>query len=908
MIRVYPSKIDGDPIEQHKIRKQQSILAWLEELSGTTIDLEAPQPISVEIDGVIVPVEQWCNTLILLDDEVRITFEAKGGVVRSVGNFISNAINRLFSVFVRKPAVNVNVQQSKSQRQDAKDIETATLRANRSNPNELIPERFGLNRVYPDYLVPNHSYFVNNEQVTEMLLSVGYGSYSVPSGQIYIGETPVISLDDASVNVFQPGQTITNSTFNYWHLADEVGGTSTGNSGLKLGTTSNVATTPDSQTFAFNNNIISIPAGAGSFPAWQSGMYVRVYRFTEVQFIDVSGQSAFIGPINNIPFVSGDEIEIAFSSNDASTFFVDQVTGNEITLKTATGDPVTWLPTGTHSVSIGYRGHLFLITGIQSGDNPSWISVSMIDDNNDEVTAWNGFDSRTTIAADLLLDASNVASGWTGPFMAIPADELATVIEYDILFPNGLVRFNSSDPNKTSSITFNYEVSYRDAALLGEWTTVQRSVTARSVDQYAITRTINLPYPMRPQVRMRRIGAESTSAYIKDVAEWYSLKSKIDAPNHYDEVTAISVIITTGEKISAQTENKIWCYATRQLAPYDAPDSPIRPTRSIADAFGYLARKMGYRTDQIDMQRLGLYHATWESRGDHFDHSYTSATTLKRALNDVLGVGFAEMVTDRGQIVPVRDEPRTQYDHVYTPQNMRSDVQQFIKLRSLQTSDEFDGIDVEYLSLATGELETVECRLPGDTGIKVQTIQAVGITDKSRAWRWGMRQRRLIKYRRKQFKFSTGFDAFNSSYLDYCTITDNYSDYGQSAQVVAYEEIEDGQLYISVDQPLSWIEDAENIVLLRRPDGTASGPYIASTGLDEFSFIIDAPDFNLVTTSDTIEATHVAFGVDTRAFYPVLVESIKTSGSPMGESEPLCTVTAWGYAPEVYLDDNNNPP
>ena len=68
-----------------------------------------------------------------------------------------------------------------------------------------------------------------------------------------------------------------------------------------------------------------------------------------------------------------------------------------------------------------------------------------------------------------------------------------------------------------------------------------------------------------------------------------------------------------------------------------------------------------------------------------------------------------EGVVDAGRLVPVRDEERDVYEHVYSPQNMTSPVRQSIAMKSLDNTNDYDGIDVQYLDLVTGEKETISC-------------------------------------------------------------------------------------------------------------------------------------------------------------------------------------------------------
>ncbi|WP_231583922.1 hypothetical protein, partial [Vibrio sp. S512-13] len=63
-------------------------------------------------------------------------------------------------------------------------------------------------------------------------------------------------------------------------------------------------------------------------------------------------------------------------------------------------------------------------------------------------------------------------------------------------------------------------------------------------------------------------------------------------------------------------------------------------------------------------------HEVWKARGDTFDAVFTDSSTLFEGLKKVLLVGYAEPTLKYGQIIPVRDEPRTTFDFQYQPDNM----------------------------------------------------------------------------------------------------------------------------------------------------------------------------------------------------------------------------------------------
>ncbi|MNE31034.1 hypothetical protein D3C80_1245800 [compost metagenome] len=238
---------------------------------------------------------------------------------------------------------------------------------------------------------------------------------------------------------------------------------------------------------------------------------------------------------------------------------------------------------------------------------------------------------------------------------------------------------------------------------------------------------------------------------------------------------------------------------------------------------------------------------------------------------------------------------------MYTPQNMTSRL-----LRDTQIArgpDEFDGVQVTYTNPNAWEDAVVMALLPGDAQNKVLKITAVGVTDRVRAWRVGMRRRRAMRFRTDAFQFGTELDALNSRYWSYCAAADDVPGYGQSAILRGLETIA-GNLVMTSGEPFDWSAGGSHVVALRRQDGTVCGPF-AATRINDFTLSIvgDPLDFDpVITPFGGIEPTHMLFGPIERWSYPVLISSIEPSGLESA------SVSAVNYAPEVYLDDNGSPP
>lgn len=558
----------------------------------------------------------------------------------------------------------------------------------------------------------------------------------------------------------------------------------------------------------------------------------------------------------------------------------------EVEIEVGTGAFVT--------TEVVYAGPEYRITALVSGTLPDGDSGTvgfefqrLLPDGSDD-SAWSGFSPELT-TPDVSIEASDdIVGGWSGWFDVSPGDAEALRVEYDIFFPAGLIRRNRE--GKVRSLTARVQSEYRIDG--GGVVSALHEFRESTDDQLGFTFGADLPADSRRvQMRMRRVGKESKDAAYSDRVEWYGARTLLSSPTSYADVTTAAITITGSDKLAAQTENKINMLVTRKHGGV--------ADRSIASWLRYVAADVGYSTDDLNESEIDALDAVWQARGDTYDNALVDQTTVKDELAQALRAGFAELTIDNGKIRPVRDEPRTEFEHLYTPQAMPSGTALIRKFKT-QDPDDYDGVDVEFTSAETWKQETVECRLPGDLGTRVDKLKLEGVTDRTRAWRIGMRARRGHLYRRQEYRFSTELAALNSRYLSYCALSDDVPGYGQSSVAVGWEPDTVGGV-LTVSEPMAWTDGADHVVALRRPDGTACGPIAAEQGADEYQILIaEDIDFDPVIDGPE-EPTHVIFGTMTTWSYPALITDI----DPAGET---VDVSAVKYDARLYDDDDNDPP
>ena len=878
-INVFGSKLNDEPDEVFHAGGM-SVRDWLSENVDNFSDMDV-HPISVSLNGAVVEPSEWALTVFSERDTLDIVIEPKGTEL---------FFGALFLVAIK--TMTPKIPKVGQTSQNGEDLNEASIKGNKIKINSPIREIAGKRKVFPDYLLPPRRYFAGpREQRVEMLLCIGVGDHDVPTNKILIGDTPVVSLgSDVTYKVYGPGEDLSaDNAHMWWNDVNEVGSSSNGSAGLEL--TTAVAITPGytATSQQFNGYMVTIPSGAGNFPAdWTSGLIVQIIVPYQYEFIDGGIDRDIIrgDSLNMLNPEVGDSIQI-FGTN-AGNYIVHSFTPTdgaspaEMTLSFENGNPVTALSLGAIATTIGPKGLRYRITAA----NTSQITVDRLTSSGATDADFPGFDFLETALSSIILDPSSLTGGFRGPFAMCPDGEKTTSIEWDIFYPSGLIGLGVKDGYRYA-ITSNTFLEWRDMDIAGEWTVVSKTFSAASLDAVGVTYRIDLPYPMRAEARVRRGPNPSTEW--NDACVWYGARSLLQGPTSYADVTVISINARGGDRLSAQSESMVSVEATRKLpllvsGEWTAPQA----TRDIAPFVAYVSKSLGYTDADLDLNELARLDTIWKSRQDYYDQATNSNGTAKAIINDALACGFAELTIDNGLLRPARDEPRTVFESMYSPQAMTSNLERdFTAIRP----DDYDGVDVEYTDGVSWQVETVECRLPGDLGMRAMKIKADGCTNRTKAWRIGMRQRRALKYRRWDYSWSTELAALNSRYLSYVQVSDDVPGYAQSAIMINYDNG-----VVESSEAFDWSDAGPHYLYVRRADGSSSGPYIA-TKVDEFHLRISGLDFVPDTDLD-MEPPHLLFGVG----YKVLITSISPSGLDAARVEAVA------YNDQVYVNDNDQAP
>lgn len=906
MIEILTNKLDPQVLREHRLKAPVTIEAWLMAATRNYERREVP-PISITANAVPVPPNLWSEFVISPEDQVQIWIEPKGTDPVSITIAAIKGVQAVMKLIT--PRIKMPKTGSPNQ---GSTLAGANAKANQVKFGDPVREVAGEDQVFPDYIVEPRRWFKSaRDEWQQMLLCIGVGEHEVKVSDIKIGNTPIISLGaNATYQVYQPGADLSaEPAAQWWYQAPEVGSTSTGTSGLDLKTTTTVPQNPGAQAYQFNGPLVSIPSGAGAFPTgWAAGMIVRIeaaYQYTVTSGAGVGGRDVVSGPLAQLAPFPGMSIEVVGANQ--GFYLVNSYTppaGStpaQITLNTTGGAPVSGLQSGVGWAAIGYRSLRYRITAAST----SQLSVQRLTAAGAVDAAWPGFDFLQSNSALITLDSSTLEGDWAGPYALCPPGMKASKFAFTVMFPSGLAGVDKKGALFQWSV--DYEFQYRDRTTAGAWVSYKETITEATLDQLGYTREITAAEPIEAEGRMRRIGAKSTSTSIQDNIQWYDMRALLPSPKSYPNWTLLAISAAGGGKLAAQSENRISAVVTRKLPVLEngAWTTDKRPTRDISAWFNYVTKKPGYTDADIDMEELSALHQVWTARGDTFDYSTEDFTTVKEALNSALAAGFSELTISRGRLRPIRDQKREGIDHEYLPEGTQGYSAQNligplkIAFNPPDPADDHDGVDVEYKDGITRQTETVRCRLPGDLGLKVEKVKAVGVSDRNKAYQLGMRRRREAKYRRWTYSFDTELDGNNSEYGSLAAVSDDIPERGQSGLLMSFETVS-GAFILESSEPFIWSDGVSHVVGLRRQDGTMSGPWPA-TRIDDFHLSIASIDFNPDTSWER-DPPHLLFGPLKRWCHQVVISKVNPKGL---ESVSL---QGFNYDERVYPDDDSPAP
>lgn len=886
-INIYPGQMPGNPIETHE---WQGLLGDWFHAAGIQYETFDKQYVNVYLNGEFLPVSEWSSTSITEQDEVSIRPVPFGFALPAWAIWAALGAVVVMTLLMRPKIPSVRSSDSSSGRK----LDVAEGKANTAKLNQTVPELFGTFIRYPEYLVQPRRYFTApREQMLEMLLCIGPGTYQIDASTIKIGNTRLSDLTGASYTIHQPGANLSSVTAaQNWYSSTEVGGTSAGTAGLDLAASPDTRVNPNASSYTFSGT--SVTASSDLPSSWGGGTAMSI-RITQSVTVGMQGINAgeyteyrntFEGDWTEIAPTPGLLLNATGVLNETVRVF--SVTGNTLILQRGSVEEgwsiISDTPIGTRSLSLSRIGRVYEVVSVSGASLTLKLQGG---------GAWPGFGAGTYSASDVVfsVQAGTVYGEISGPFTICPVSESTNTFEVDVFFPQGLAYI--SDNGDVLSRSVGIEIGYRAAGSSDAWVSTSKVYTDASMDQIGYTERITIPTYIRPEVRIRRRGAKSTSTQVYDTVQWYGARSLLAGKTSYPGWTTLSVSMLGLGQISASSENTVNLIATRilpRLQSNGTYSSPA-PTRDITAAVNYIITSLGESADTMDAAEFLAMHNLWTSRGEYLDAVFDE-TTAEAAIGVALQAGMAALTVDAGLLKPVREGIRTIHERSFSLQNTRDGINSsFTGVRP----DDNDGVEIEFYDAADNyETATIDCLLPGALGIKKEKIKLTGVTDKTRAWRIGMRAASAQRYNRWTYTFGTEMDGRACSYGSFIALNEDIPGWSQSALLKSY----DGNS-LTVNEPLEWIAGNTYMCSIRRPDGSLAGPYYATRGASDYELVIGAQEVPAISLQR--ELPIVVFGTTSEWSKDAIVVKIQPSGMH------ACSVTAKNYDPRNYAYDDETP-
>ncbi|MBI1326998.1 MAG: phage tail protein [Alphaproteobacteria bacterium] len=481
------------------------------------------------------------------------------------------------------------------------------------------------------------------------------------------------------------------------------------------------------------------------------------------------------------------------------------------------------------------------------------------------------------IAGQELLSTGD-GGDWIGPFVANPSETQTTLLALDMILPKGL--YYANDSGGLNSRTASWDVEVRliddDGVALGSWFNLgSESITDNT--NTAIRKTYKYPVPAgRYEVRAIRTNAKDMSARAGSDLNWNALKAHLVHDDDFGNVTLLAMKMRATDNLSQRSSRMVNTIVTRKLPIWDAVTGWSEPqaTRSIAWACADILKSTyGAKLEdsRIDLQALVALDAIWTARGDTFNGVFDRKLTVWDALSQVARCGRAVAFLQGGLVRFVRDEPKTLPVALFSPRNI---VKSSFKIDYVMPGeDTADSVTVEFFNEKTWKPDEVTVSLPDSSVEQPATVSLFGSTDKAHAIREGLYMAAANRYRRRMISFKTELEGLIPTYGDLIAISHDMPRWGEAGDVVAYDHPA-----LNLSESVSFTEGDSHYIVLRKQDGSVSGPWFVTTGANERQVMLaEELDFTPYTGSEQ-ERTHFAFGIGEQWGVLARVTAVKPRG------------------------------
>ena len=558
----------------------------------------------------------------------------------------------------------------------------------------------------------------------------------------------------------------------------------------------------------------------------------------------------------------------------------------------ATGTPFTGLPEGIQRFSLGLFGNQFRLTDVDSQTVTIERLIVTTGPGGEQVTtpdpSWPGFTERTLLDATVTGVSDDYE--WLGPFLACPDGETLDAFEVNINFQSGLVRY--TDKGNKRPMPVRLVIQYRKVGTTA-WQQQSPFYSRSTENQIGFTHRYNVS-PGQYEIRMRRTEPVKGGS-TRDQVFWQALRSRLSKrPAKYEGVTTMALTVRTGNRLAAMSDRRISVTPTRLYNGH--------ASRSISGALYHVLESLGFTASQIDTAAIdALEQAYWTPRGETFDWATSDSKSALEVLQTIVSAGMGYFLLSDGLISAGREGVKP-WVGMITPQETTEELQTAFKAPS---QDDYDAVDVTYISSTTWAEETVQCRLPGSaTPQKVEDFKLDGVLNADRAYRIGMRRLLGYQLQRLQHTTSTEMDALCYEFMDRIVLADDIPGSQTLSCLITDMTYDSSRITMVLSEPPDWSFENPRVII-RHQDGRASA-MVVPTRIDDFTISVPysaALEPELWSMNDPyIEPPRLLFCSSVRVPYDALIGEISPG------NDGISQVTAIQYHPGKYAYDDATYP
>lgn len=471
--------------------------------------------------------------------------------------------------------------------------------------------------------------------------------------------------------------------------------------------------------------------------------------------------------------------------------------------------------------------------------------------------------------------------GWVGPFPANPSKTAIKRMFIDIAAPAGFYLLKSSTYTATTATIEIQARIINDAGTpTSDWIGLGSIDFIGTQKPDTVRTSFELPPPSASGQQIRRIevrirsthtkigpsGMQNQSVYSagQDIY-WIGLRSEVDGPLSYPDVTLILMKMLATDNLTAQQTRQVNLIQTRKIplwSQHTGWTDPV-PTSSLTWAFADILRNptygAGLQDTRLPLEELSEIDTDLNTEGLYFNGVFDTKSTIFDALQKVTRPGQGMPLLHGGQVRIIRDIRHSVPVMVFTPRNI---VQGSIQVSfAMPGDDTSDAVIVEYMDPVSWKPAEASVSLPDSASEKPVRIALFGCTDLEQAKKVGWNVAASNRYRRIFVQFRTELEGMIPIPGDLIAVGVDLLNRGQGGEVLEWDAT---QNLLTLSEPLTWTENANHYLLLSNRDGSGSGPFLVNDTFDANATIVRVMEPLTITpyTGNSAIKTRFTFGAN----------------------------------------------